>query len=378
MSNKEVIKEYFESQYNENTNFNTILAKMRKDRNMEKKKILKTVATFVIAIGVTIGAVYAGSVVYEKKHEKVFEEPERIDFIGELKVTQEDLNNIISESEAIDKAKEEIKRYGLHISDDEIEKVEIQKEPNYDKIMYDIFAKDLQVTINASSGDLVSWWIKEPYTVEQLERFTTTKEEIIKQAENKLKEYGFGDEYKLSYISSNNGDDETKSYYWYISFSKEYDGLFNPLETISITIIPQVNFVRSIYIQNELFDNNEILISKEQAIEIAQEKDKIVNTENYVFKEVNAQLEIKRTNPEVYLKENGLNRGQESAVLEDGTTVYYYNYKMNGRSRKVYVVTITYESRPFVSERKYYVDATTGEVVGGEDIFDLLDGWAEE
>ena len=110
MSNKEVIKEYFESQYNENTNFNTILAKMRKDRNMEKKKSLKTVATFVIAIGVTIGAVYAGSVVYEKKHEKVFEEPERIDFIGELKVTQEDLNNIISESEAIDKAKEEIKR----------------------------------------------------------------------------------------------------------------------------------------------------------------------------------------------------------------------------------------------------------------------------
>ena len=44
---------------------------------------------------------------------------------------------------------------------------------------------------------------------------------------------------------------------------------------------------------------------------------------------------------------------------------------MNGKARKVYTVEFSYEGRPFNQTRTYYVDTTTGEVVGGEDIFDL-------
>lgn len=372
MSINNDVKEYLKKEYDSNKNLDKILFEVREDNKMEINKILKIAATFVIAIGVTASIVYAGTVVYEK----VFQKPEKIEnFIEELKVTEEDLNNMISEEDAIQNAIKGMVRYGYTINESEISSVEIRKSPNYDEISYIIKTVDgSQIEINALTGKLVSFYLDDGYTTEELEKFTTTKENIIEEAKKKLKEYGYGEEYKLSYISSNNGDDENKSYFWYLWFSKEYDGLFNPTETISITIIPQINVVRSLDVVDEPFENNPIVITEDEAINIAKEKDVIINTENYTVRDVNCKLAIKRMRPDVYFKENGdTNNGSEIKVLEDGTEYHYSTYRMNGKPRKVYVVEISYENRPFGQIRKYYVDTTTGEVVGGEDIFDLLE-----
>lgn len=346
---------------------------LKKDQSIENKSkynILKFVATFILTLGLTVSIVYAGGVIYEK----VFKEPEKIEnFMEELKVTPEDISNIITEQEAINSAKEEVKRYGLELNDEDIIKTEIQKAPNYDEIAYLIETQNLSVFVNAKTGKLKNFYIDDGYSVEEIEKMTSSKEEIIKVGEEKLKEYGFSDEYKLSYISCNDGNDESKAYLWYLWFSKEYDGLFNETETISMTIIPKINFVESVSITEEPFDNNPIEISMEEAVDIAREKDKIINTENYEEVAVKADLAIKRINPEVYLKENGLSRGNETTILEDGTEYSYYTYKMNGRARKVYTVKFSYKDKPFNQTRTYYIDVTTGEVVGGEDIFDLID-----
>ena len=341
-----------------------------KEEKLEKKSkfnILKFVATFVVTMGVSIGMVYAGGVIYEK----IFTKPEKIEnYIEELKVNEEDLNNMISEEKAINIAKEEIKKYGLSLKDEDIIETLIEKSPNYDEITYLIKTNNLQISINAVTGKFKSFWLDDNYTTEEIEKLTSSKEEIIKAAKEKLKEYGISDEYKLSYISSNLMEEE-KSYLWYLWFSKEYDGLFNETETVNMTIIPKVNLVTALSITNEPFENNPIEISMEEAVNIAREKDKIINTENYKEKSFTANLAIKRMNPEVYLKENGLTNGNETTILEDGTEYSYNTYKMNGRARKVYTVEISYEDRPVNQTRTYYVDVTTGEVVGGEDIFDL-------
>ncbi len=73
----------------------------------------------------------------------------------------------------------------------------------------------------------------------------------------------------------------------------------------------------------------------------------------------------------MYLKENNLENGNETITLEDGSNFSYNIYKMNGRVRKAYAISILYENRPFDIPRTYYVDCTTGEVIGGENIFDL-------
>lgn len=338
----------------------------KEDIHMNKVKITKIVATFVISVGLLGTITYAGTKIYEK----VFTKPEKIEnFIEELKVSEDDIKNIIAKEEAVEIAKKQIKRYGLKINDKDIENIELIKEPNYDRITYLIkTSKGLEVFIDANKRKLITFYNDSGYKVKELEKFTTTKENIIEEAKKKMKEYGFDDEYKVSYIS-NNGIDDSKAYFWYIWFSKEYDGLFNPGETVSMTIIPEINFVKSLNIIEEEFENNPIIISKEEAIKIAEEKDIIINTENYTKTSVDAKLEIKRMNAQVYLKENGLDNGMEVTILDDGTEYHYYKYKMNGKLRKVYIVEIQYKDKPFDQRRIYYVDTTTGEIIGGEDIF---------
>lgn len=369
------IKSYLEKQYDMNNNLKAILSKVRKEEFMEKSKILKMVATFILAIGITAGVVFAGGIVYEK----VFKKPEKIgNYIEELKVNQEDLNSIISETEAIKNAKEQAERFGITINENEIEKIELIKEPNYDSITYNILTNEKNgINIDAKTGKITGFYRNINNKNNELEKYTTTKENIIKEAEKKLKEYGFSDEYKLAEISSNY-ENENEAYLWYIRFAKEYDGLFNMDESISMTIIPQINLVEKLTINDEPFDNNPIVISEEEAINTAKEKDKVINTEGYTVKEIKSELAIKNITPDVYLKENGLDNGNETSVLEDGSTYSYNTYKMNGKARKVYVVEIIYENRPFGQTRKYYVDTTTNEVIGGEDIFDLMSYGGED
>ena len=360
----------FNNKILENVKFKIAISNFEKEEKpMSKQKVLKMVAMFVVIIGLLASVTYAGSVIYEK----IFKEPEKIEnYIDELKVTDEDLANVISKEEAVNKAKEELKRYKIDLDVNKIQSVELEKNPNYDEITYIIsLSKTEQFFIDARTGVLNYFCVDEFLSLEELEKCTSTREDVLEQAKLKLKEYGYDEnEYKISYVNSNNGDDENNSYFWYIWFSKEYDGVFNEYQSISMTFIPKINKVHSLSISDEPFENNEIKITMEQAIDIAKEKDKIINSENYIQKGVDAKLEIVRVNPEVYLKENGLENGNKVATLEDGSTYSYYEYKMNGRVRKAYKVTISYENRPLGLTRTYYVDVTTGEVIGGEDIFD--------
>lgn len=365
MANKD-----FDDKILENVKLKIAISNFEKEEKpMSKQKVLKMVAMFVVIIGLLASVTYAGSVIYEK----IFKEPEKIEnYIDELKVTEEDLTNVISKEEAVNKAKEELKRYKIDLDVNKIQSVELEKNPNYDEITYIIsLSKTEQFFIDARTGVLNYFCVDEFLSLEELEKCTSTREDVLEQAKLKLKEYGYDEnEYKISYVNSNNGDDENNSYFWYIWFSKEYDGVFNEYQSISMTFIPKINKVHSLSISDEPFENNEIKITMEQAIDIAKEKDKIINSENYIQKGVDAKLEIVRVNPEVYLKENGLENGNKVATLEDGSTYSYYEYKMNGRVRKAYKVTISYENRPLGLTRTYYVDVTTGEVIGGEDIFD--------
>lgn len=369
MDNK-IIKEFFDKEYNQKENFNIILSKLEVSNKPTKKKLLKMIAMFILVIGITSGIVFAGM----KTYEKIFKQPEKIEnFIEELKVDEEDIGTMISEEDAKAIAIEEGKRYNLNVYNDNIVNAEIIKNPNYEEITYCFTTKENNtININAITGKLTGFFIENGYTVKEIEKFTSSREEILVVAEEKMKEYGYDDEYKVSYISSNNSDDESKSYLWYIRFSKEYDGIFNNTQSISMTIIPQVNMVTNLSVEDEPFENNPIVITKEEAEKIALEKDNLINTEGYKrLDEIKTELSIERMNAEVYLKENELSNGNEQKVLEDGGVWSYNTYKMNGEARKVYVVEFGYEDRPFGRTRKYYIDTTTGEVIGGDDIFDL-------
>ncbi len=372
MSNKELNKKILE-----NLKMKIAISNFDKeDKPMSKQKILKMAAMFVIAIGLIAGVTYAGTVVYQN----VFSKPEKIEnYIDELKVNEEDLSKVISKEEAVNKAIEQLKRYKIDLNTSDIENIELQKDPNYDAITYVISTKNKDnFFIDASTGNLSSFYTDNGLSIEEIEKCTSSREEILEQAKNKMKEYGYGDEYKISYVNCNNSDDEDKAYMWYITFAKEYDGIFNEYQSVTMTIIPKINKVTQLSIQNEPFEDNPIEISEEQAIEIAKEKDRIINTENHIQKNIESKLAIVRVNPQVYLKENGLENGNETTTLGDGINYSYNTYKMDGRVRKAYAISIFYDNRTFGLPRTYYVDCTTGEVIGGDNIFDLHFGADEK
>ena len=384
---KQDIKEYFEKEYNANSNLQKILSKITNEKrnNMNKNKLLKMVATFIIVIGITAGVVYAGSIVYEK----VFKEPEKIEnYIEKIEINEEDLKNIISEEEAKKKAVDGIKRFGIEISEEDITDVFLDKAvPNVYSLLYTITVLDgeMYIDVDALTGKFEGFNIGNidtKFTGSQLmEEYATTKENVIDVVKEKKKEYGFGDEYELVELTNGTGDDEKKSGFWFATFAKKYDGIVNRYQSVAISIIPTINYVYLVNIQDVAFENNPIVISEEEAIKIAKKIDKKVNNEKYKINKVTAILSIEYMNGEVYLKENGMDDGERTITLEDGSILQYNVYKASQEIRKVYVVEVSYKNRPDERPRKYYVDATTGEIVGGENIFDLegkeLELWQE-
>ena len=96
----------------------------------KSNKILKTVATIVITLGIGTGLVYAtGNAIYEK----IWKQPETYEFSYE--VTEKDKENAISEEEARKKAEEYLRKIGL---DDEINGLKLNKSWQENDITWNI------------------------------------------------------------------------------------------------------------------------------------------------------------------------------------------------------------------------------------------------
>ena len=126
---------------------------------------------------------------------------------------------------------------------------------------------------------------------------------------------------------------------WRASFVKKYDELINPEENVKFSFAPQTKEIVTLAVNSINYDNNEVLISKEEAEKIAQ---------NYLAQstadKMTMEIGIVRPN---YFFEKKLNPGKL--------------YKKVNYTRKAYIFTFNN-----VSKSKIYIDCTTGEVIGGD------------
>ena len=136
----------------------------------------------------------------------------------------------------------------------------------------------------------------------------------------------------------------------------------------------------SIYLNNiiifrdDSFQNNEVVISKDEAIEIAKNKEKEFS--EYDIINVEAELSIEKLNAYIYAIENEIFKEPQS--MEERKY-----YKTDNITRKVWKVKVDHGLSPkdfgffksFEYEKEgmskyYFVDATTGEIIGGMQAFD--------
>lgn len=338
--------------------------------------LIKIVTTACASLLITAGMVYASTTIIEK----IWKQPEKVVGISEKQnrdeITKEDKESVMSEKEARSKAKEILEKFGH--KNEEINLIELDKYSEDNIIEWYIQADNGNtfMSFNARNPELYSISFNNKKE-ENIEKYRTTKEEAEKTARKLCERYGYDvSEYTNVEISSN-GLSEQDSYYWYVTFYKVYDGIVNKYEKIYISFVPEIDSIRDFRISpNSNYENNVVEISEEKASEIAVREEQKTNIK-YSIKNTEIELDIVKMNSNAYARTTDYKRYCEERNNTDypeEKNIYYY---INSRTRKAWKIRIEYDipvSEIFTETFNhqslgyiYYVDATTGEIIGGED-----------
>jgi len=333
--------------------------------------ILKTVITAISGIVLGTGIVFASTQVYEKVADTIWKEPETYNFSFEI--TEEDKKRAISEDEAKQKGADYLKKIGL---EKEVSTIGLNKTFFENMLEWNLSFESGTITLddkgNFKSLNIPSYTYKIPYD------YGITREQARITARELLAKYNPNDnddEYELVALRRNMENDE-ESYIWYATFYKKYGNLLNQYEKIEIGWIPTINGLYSLHFENNEYEKNEQIISKEEAIKIATEKDKQIEIRHNI-ESVEAEIGIDKMNTEVIYREKNIENyekgtinfepgenGKEPKIKDDAVF-----YKVDKRVRKVWEVTIIYDYYKYKENGNerfvYFVDSTTGEIIGG-------------
>lgn len=364
----------------------------KKAMNKKEKIVFKNIGIAACVLMSLTGVALASSKVIEK----VFKEPkkyesyneileERAEIQGSQEVTQEDETKSIDIEQAVTEANDILNKFGYENKEFVVKELKknyvLGADLSYLLATNKNLNKGIQVDINAKNGKCVGICDEDLWNKKVISD-SISKEEAIEKSEEIYKLFGLKEnEYKLKQIEGGPDakyDGENPNT-WNITYAKTYDGAFNFFERLEMYfgIKDGKLLIYNVYIANDHieFNNNEIVISKEDAKKIALEEDKKITDNEVDFTITN--LGIRQVNSWIYLLEQNGGKYPDSKQekLEDGTIVTYPQYRtVENRARKVWVVNIHYkQGEPDPNnEKKYnsksiFVDCTTGEVVGGAD-----------
>lgn len=359
---------------------NTILYTLKKN-NLVKKykhfKFIKSLCTACLGILFSTGIVFAGYTVYEK----VWKEPtvynsleEKINHDKNVYETTNkanlEKNEVISSEKAISIAQdiynnlnilESISQNNLTINKDVF--------TNY----YDIQTQKYNIVISANGifRDLINNSFNYISINDNI-----SEEEAINIANTIIQSINLDDKYNLQYI------ERTKSFkngnganIWFASYYQMINGLDNKYNCINISfnVVNNILQIESIItIDNDFkYENNEVILTKDEAIKIAKEIDRKISVLDITS--CKADLEIERLNSFVYIQEQTLGKEDEQKnEIIDGVIHSYTGYSHEKILRTIWNVKIYYDYNNTNARndkerfgRNYYIDSTTGEVIGG-------------
>lgn len=339
-------------------------------KRMRKRKIIKTISTACATIVLTSGVAVGGFIAYEKvwKEPKQYTYEELKNTIAQSEVPEEEKANLISEDDAKNKALEIVNNLGYE--NQEIAKIELNqnKEEYIEKTYYKIETQNnenqnLNIRINAETGELESLEDNN-LLANKSNTDEISKDKAIEIANSIYEDIGVDtNEYELDYCREEeviyNG--EIKEV-WSTKINKKYDGIVNPYEGLSIDFISNSKKIEISSIYKKLdgkYENNPEVITKEEAIEKATNKDKEM-TKNEIS-EITIEKGIRKMNNNIYNLENA--NITENKIIEIENII-----------RNVWIVKIKHKNNiKFKDEidllrgadKAYYIDISTNEIIGG-------------
>ena len=344
-------------------------------KRLRKRKMIRAISTACATVILTSGVAVGGFIAYEKiwKEPKQYTYEEFKNTIANSDVPDEDKQSLISEEEAKKNALEIVNNLGY--VGEEIESIELDKnnEEIIGKIYYVIKTNNqngqqLYIRINAETGKLEA--LQDVNIFDTANNIQNISEDEAKR--NSLDicrniNYEENDVVMTSCVEDIfNFDKEIKL--WNTTFEKKYNDVVNPYEKLVIRFWIENNEMKigSIFTQDSgRYDNNPRVISEDEAIEIAKNKEKEFTSNEIIS--IESELGIRKANKVIYELENNL---RTSNIIESDENVYQQDIII----RNVWIIKINHEEELNTtvedyllgSDKQYYIDVTTGEIIGGK------------
>lgn len=333
----------------------------KEDNNMKQsaKKLANMVAMLVMIVGLSVGTVYAGTVIYEK----IWKEPTRID-ITDNEITDEIIEKNVSEEYARKVAQDKLIQVGLE--DEEIIGTDHYRLAGTEAVDYRFITNNWSITIDGQTGEFSNLSLN-TYD-KSVEDYTMSKEEAIEAGRDYYTKLGYQEgEYEFAEIVPlwDNGG------YYSARFYKKYGDLYNKGESVWIEFYAKDHKLHGYSVENHKCEDNPIEITQDEAIQIATNEDRKVESKPII--RTNAELRIKGMNGDAYARLNNTEEYYKPMITTDVSNEEIIAYKTDERIRKVWVVVLEYgdEEADIINkvakgQYSYFVDATTGEIIGGD------------
>ena len=351
-------------------------------KRLKKRRRIRLITTICTALIITSGVGYGGYMIYEK----VWKNPEKYTYqelqstISQTEVTNEEKESLMSEEEAKEKVMRIVQKLGY--DGEEISSIELNenKIEEISEIYYKIETKNdkgqnLNIKLNAKNGELES--LQDDSILDSGVNGSSINEEEAKKALQDLfsKIEIDENEYDITYSGKENvvykGNEKEV---WNVKGNKKYNDIVNPYEELSISFVMDSGNIKVSSISNNkngIYENNQQVVTKEEAIEIATNKEKEFTDKEIV--NIEASLDIKKMNKYIFELENSVEESYNFDIENDGYEINE-NIVRNVWKVKVFhnlnddlIITKTYLRD---QSKEYYIDCTTGEIIGGEEIFE--------
>ena len=351
-------------------------------KRLKKRRRIRLITTICTALIITSGVGYGGYMIYEK----VWKNPEKYTYqelqstISQTEVTNEEKESLMSEEEAKEKVMRIVQKLGYE--GEEISSIELNenKIEEISEIYYKIETKNdkgqnLNIKLNAKNGELES--LQDDSILDSGVNGSSINEEEAKKALQDLfsKIEIDENEYDITYSGKENvvykGNEKEV---WNVKGNKKYNDIVNPYEELSISFVMDSGNIKVSSISNNkngIYENNQQVVTKEEAIEIATNKEKEFTDKEIV--NIEASLDIKKMNKYIFELENSVEESYNFDIENDGYEINE-NIVRNVWKVKVFhnlnddlIITKTYLRD---QSKEYYIDCTTGEIIGGEEIFE--------
>lgn len=344
-----------------------------------------------------------------EEYEKTLEVPEEY---KNIEVSEEEKQNLISEDEARKIGKEIINKIGY--TEEEIKSVKLSKNIiSAVKYSYEMrTTKGLYIYLNAENGEF-SYFRYDNLIKQKFENEKISDEDLKTFVLNLYKTFDFLNQNYEFYRCSSNitamgvGDVDSSDYKQYtkeeynaVFYERQPSGVLDKYKSISIGfyIVDGKALISSISSNDEIKANmyssaeyikqdNKVEISEATAIKIAQEKDALIS--NKKIKKIRTELINNTTNYEVWAWEKGykyedlsvsVNKGDDNNTITTATSFpkYYYDKYYVRNTYEIIIIYDVEKKDPYDGGpyngwlgKVYYVDATTGEILGGRELSSL-------